>query len=153
MKKNRTLILLVLLFSCTKTVQKGDFKWIIDRLCRARNFKVAAEYYSKDTVHAVNRAVDRGLIKGKSKLSILPLFSPSTKLEIIQSKTSGRETLVRVKYIEHPAENSIGSEFNLKFIMEDGKWKIDMAEDINEVIRRYEKNNGKNYLRRRLSDY
>lgn len=137
---------------CNKNRGNADFEAVFRQLCSSAAGKQAAVLYSSGTLNSLRKAGKAGINSGTAP-SLFQYFTPSTKLKILNRKISGDRAIIRVRYMEHPVENVIGSEIDYTFVNENGKWKIDFKSDIDKIIDRQGSEAGQEYLRNKASRY
>ena len=119
---------------CSRDTGPASFDGILNKLSKARNFSEAKQYYTGGTIDATDASVRDGVITEKEKLRILPLFSGKTRWEEVSKRVEGDHGVIRIRYTEHPVENMVGFEMDLKVRKEGGAWKIDMEEEIRQAL-------------------
>lgn len=130
------LLCLILLSSgCTRKKGPDSFDGVLERLSRAHGFDRVRECYTAGTIDAVGDAVFDGVVPEKEKLRILPLFSEKTRWDALSKKSDGDRGVMKIRYTDHPVENMIGFELELRFRKEKGSWKIDLEEELRQALR------------------
>jgi len=128
------LFFIITLISCAKSTESKNFTDVFNKLSNAGSYNDIKKCYSVDTVKLIDSAEADGLISNDEKFFILPVFSPDIKWKEISKIQNEDKLEIRIRYIEHPVENMIGFEMDFKLVKENGRWKIDMAEDIKKAF-------------------
>ncbi len=150
----KTVIILIALscFGCNRERGKSDFKGILKELCSLSGRESSRDLFSSGTLRSMKSAVKAGIVK-KPETLIRNYFSPGTNLKIIKSSITGSDAVVRVRYLDHPVENVIGSEVDYRFIYQERRWKLDFQKEINEIIRISRSGESRNYIKNKSSSY
>lgn len=130
------IILIIILSSCSGTSNSSDFSDIFNHLSKAKNFNEIKNFYSKGTLRLIEFAVQNKLMSKKERLLFIPPFRSGAKWKIISEEVIGDRAEVRIKFIEHPVENIRGFGITYQFKKEGGSWKIDIEQDLSEIIKR-----------------
>lgn len=97
-------------------------------------FEDAAQYYTKGTVEAMNELNKIAPKSGKEEGLADRKFMKDAKWTVVDEKIIGDTAEVKVKYTEHPVENMKGFEYAFRMKKEDGRWKIDMEQEMKSAI-------------------
>lgn len=128
------IIFCLLILSCGRDGQTGEYDGIFDKLSRARGYAQVKMFYTKGTIAVLDDAAARGLIAPEARLRMLPLFSEHTKWIEEEKRTSGRHGSVRIRYTAHPVENMIGCAIELHLVKEGEEWKIDLEDELQRAL-------------------
>ncbi len=139
-------------FGCKKGSGNSDFKGILRELCSESSGENSGDLYSSGTIRSLKRAVKAGIV-GKPGALIRNYFSPGTNLKIIKSSIKGSDAVVRVRYLDHPVENVIGSEVDYRFIYQERRWKLDFKKEVDDIIRSSQSGESRNYIENKASSY
>jgi hypothetical protein len=157
MKKKHYAIIFLASFlaagGCSRDIGPASFDGILNKLSRARNFSEAKQYYSGGTIDAIDASVREGVITEKERLRILPLFSGKTRWEEVSKKVEGDRGIIRIRYTEHPVENMVGFEMDLKVRKEGGAWKIDLEQEIRQALQSRTEGSAASYIQRIKKKY
>jgi hypothetical protein len=145
-------LLAVVWLGCKNRTGNGNFESILRELCSAGQETKIRDLYTSGTLSSMKRAVKAGIVK-KPEIIFQNYFTPDTRLQIIKSSIDGSDAVVRVRYLEHPVENVIGSEADYRFLYQERRWKLDFKKEIDEIIRSSLSGAGRVYLKKKASDY
>jgi hypothetical protein len=138
---------------CSRDTGPASFDGVLNKLRHARNFSEAKQYYTGGTIDAIDASVREGVITEKERLRILPLFSGKTRWEEISKKVEGDRGVIRIRYREHPVENMVGFEMDLKVRKEGGAWKIDLEQEIRQALQGRSEGSAAKYIQRIKKKY
>ena len=148
------LLLFPLLFSCGKDTPPAEGPAaVLYRIRDASSFKDLVRCYSRDTGSVVRDLIDDKVLSEEQARGVLALVDKSTTFEIAAEKRSGRGARVTILITDHRIENRIGTRMELSFLLEGGKWVVDMEEALRETGKRYRKSNAGDYFKKRFSSY
>jgi D-alanyl-D-alanine dipeptidase len=137
---------------CKESTVNSNFESIVRELCSADKGKKIEDLYTPGTLKSMKRAVKAGIVKEPGVI-LENYFTPDTRLKVIHSRIDGLDAVVRVRYLEHPVENVIGSEVDYRFLYQERKWKLDFKKEIDEIIRSSRSEAGRVYLKKKASKY
>ena len=154
MKTYITFILITLLFvvilSCSKESAKNKPENVLKELSQTEKFIEKRKFYSSDTLNTIKKAVDKGLVNEIEKNHLLYDLNKNIEWEILKSVispgSSGKKAKVIIQYTNHPIENMIGFKMMYNFVVEEGKWKIDLKKEVEEALALVKKSDHKKYL-------
>jgi hypothetical protein len=155
-KKYNVMVFLACLLTaggCSRDTGSTSFDGILDKLRHAGSFSEAKRYYTGGTIDAIDASVRDGVITEKEKLRILPLFSGKTRWEEVSKKVEGDRGVIRIRYTEHPVENMVGYEMDLKVRKEGGAWKIDLEQEIRQALKGRADGGAAKYIQRIKNGY
>jgi hypothetical protein len=138
---------------CSRNAGPASFDGVLDKLGRAKNFSEAKQYYTAGTIDAIDASVREGVIKEKERLRILPLFGESTRWEEVSKKVQGDRGVIRIRYTEHPVENMVGFEMDLRVRKESGAWKIDLEQEMRQALEGRADGSAAEYIQRIKKKY
>lgn len=139
--------------ACSRRAGASSFDGVFEKLSTAKGFGNVKQYYTDNTVAAIEDAADEGVISDKEKLSILPLFNDKTKWEEISKKSDGSHGVIRIQYTKHPVENMIGFEMEFRVVKERGSWKLDLEDEIRKALRGRKRGGAAEYIQRIKKGY
>jgi hypothetical protein len=98
------------------------------------NYDNLNAYYTKGTIKAMEEFEKLSLKNKTGKSKEDKRFMDGTDWDIVAEKINGSDADVVIKYTDHPIENMRGLELMFKLQKEDGKWKLDMENDIRKSL-------------------
>ena len=102
------------------------------------------------TLKVINDAISKGLVTGSDKKHLLHDLDSKIEWELINSnvtsESSGKKAQVVIKYTNHPVENMIGFNMLYNFIIENGEWKIDLKNEVENALALVKKSDHDKYL-------
>ncbi len=152
---NRIVIIFLLSslgFCCKNSTGNGNFESILQELCSADQNRKMSDLYTPGTLNSMKRAAKAGIVK-KTGTLLRNYFTPETKLKVMKIKIDGSDARVRVKYLDHPVENVIGSEVEYRFLYREKRWKLDFKKEIDEIIKSSRSGAGRAYIEKKAVKY
>ena len=144
------LFLLIINLSCSKEFATDKPENVLKKLSQTDKAVEKNKYYSKDTLKVINNALSKGLLTESDKKYLLHDLDSKIEWELLKSnvtsEVSERKAQVVIKYTNHPVENMIGFNMLYNFIIENGKWKIDLKNELENALALVKKSDHAKYL-------
>ena len=134
-------------WSCKREAAPGSMDELFQGLAAARDFTQSREFYTGGTIAALERAAgERGLTL-EHMGRVLPSFT-GAQWELLDRKEAGDHATVTVRFTDHPVQNLIGFSARFSLVKEEGRWKIDLKDDVEKAVSPANKGGAAEYLRR-----
>jgi len=140
------IIFLSSFLSCNKTAKNTPEAVLKEVLTSQRPLK----FYSTKTKSLIQKINSNGSISNAAAL--LPLLSQGAVVDILKKEKSFGTVTLSLRFTKHSIENMIGTVLIVKFIVEDGSWKIDRSKILSAYIDR-DKGGERDYLKNLRSQY
>ncbi len=132
---------------CSNKQDSASFDRIFDRLSRTKSYDQMRQYYTSDTIAAIEDAVSHGIVSEKEKLTVLPKFNEKMKWEEVSKKANSSRGIIRIRYTDHPVQNMVGFTMDFKLHKEKGSWRIDLADEIRAAMQSRKNHNAAEYIK------
>jgi len=142
---------LALTASCKRDSGSVGISTLFHDLAGARNYQEMKGFYSHDTVGILDGAIGDGSLTETQCRYILPRFDVDTEWDEVDTKVSGDRATVTLRFIRHPVENMLGYSQIFKLVRENGKWKIDIEDELRVVLQRQRNGSAAEYIRKLMN--
>ena len=153
MRLTAFITLIILLAACSKNSEPDGASpySLLNSLAKAETFDQALLCYSNDTRKTVKETLKLQHISKSEFLPILAFLQGALKWKIRAEKITGSQAELEVLISDHTIDNMTGFAMPCRMLQENGKWRIDMEENILS-LKKNEKNYGE-YLDKKLQGY
>ena len=125
------LCLLLLVVSCSKDIDPGDPASAVDGLARAQSPEEKKVFFTSDTQNLLHKAESHDFVNPWYFLSLLHEDAEWLERErSVEGDTAG----ISIVITSHPVENLTGAGMDFKLKKEDGKWKIDLTDELETAL-------------------
>jgi len=147
------IMLIILVITCSKNSEPDGVSpySLLNSLAKAETFDQALLCYSNNTRKAVKEILPLKNISKSEILPILAFLKNAIKWEIRAEKITAEQAELEILISDHIIDNMTGFVMPCRMLRENGKWRIDMEENILSL-----KKNSKNsseYLDKKLQKY
>jgi len=136
------------LWSCKKDAAPGSIESLFQGLGEAKGFIETKRYYTDGTLGAIERAASQGGVTPDQMSRILPSFTAGARWEELSRDVRGNRADVTIRFVQHPVQNMVGFTVRFRLIREDGGWKIDLKEEVEQSLSTMKKEGAADYLRK-----
>ncbi|MCL1911046.1 MAG: hypothetical protein FWG13_02440 [Leptospirales bacterium] len=147
------IILIISLAACSKNSEPDGTSpsSLLDSLAKAETFDQALLCYSSSTQKAVKEILILKNINKSEFFPILAFLKGALKWEIRAEKITGSQAELEALILDHTIDNMAGFVMQCRMLQENGKWRIDMEENILH-LKRNERNYNE-YFDKKLQGY
>jgi|GEM_PF-6230438 len=146
---------LALSWSCSREKTYGDASplSVLQRMQSAKNMKDILSCYTDGTVTVIRKTMDQRNMSEQAVSARMALVGPDTAWECLREDVKNDTARCEIIITGHPVDNVVGSAITLTMRRVDGKWHIDMEDEMTRLLSEYRDDGIGDYVKKKFSGY
>ncbi len=127
---------LFLAVSCSDSGGKGNtHEETLNGFSSAETYDEKTSWLTSGTRRLIDRFAEKDVVTMKSRDRLLPPLVKGSDWKVLSIEEGKDRAILKLQLTDHPVENMIGYSFIVTLNREDGKWRIDMEEELEKRLK------------------